>query len=93
MTTRPPRTGPSRRPSPRPGVAVIDQLRLRLSVEREADGVVRARSTARVFFVGAMVVLGYLALVAKASALMLLEDAQLETQASGQFEEAVVDLP
>lgn len=67
------------------------RLRLRPRARRENDGIVRARSTARLAFVGAMVLLGYGGLLAQASSLMLLPDERLESQAAGQFEEAVVE--
>jgi len=60
-------------------------------VEREADGVIRARSTARVVVLGLLVGLGYTGLVARASTLMLLPDDRIEQKAAGQFEEAVVE--
>ena len=55
----------------------------------EPDGVVRARAGSRMLLVGAFLGLGYLALVGRASALMLLPDPQLEAKAQVQFEHAV----
>ena len=55
----------------------------------EGDGAVRTRSSVRVAWVGGIIAVGYLLLVARASALMLLPDPQLEAKARIQFEEAV----
>ena len=64
-------------------------MRIVPSVPREADGLVRARATARVVFLGTMTTLGFGLLLMKAATLMLLPDDRLEHQASGQFEAAV----
>ncbi len=88
---RPPRRRRSSKRRDRVAVPLGDKLGLRPGVAREPDGMVRARSTARVLFVGAAIVLGYTALLAKASALMMLPDDRLEAQAAGQFEQAVVE--
>ncbi|HCH66022.1 MAG TPA: hypothetical protein DFR83_24685, partial [Deltaproteobacteria bacterium] len=55
----------------------------------EADASVRSRASGRVAWLGAAILLGYLALVGRASSLMLLPDPQLEAKARIQFEEAV----
>lgn len=95
--SRKPRSaGPDRTPrraervSALPGL-IADVVNLRPHVKRVPDGMVRAGSTARVAFVGAMILVGYGVLLTKASALMLLPDDKLENQAAGQFEEAVVE--
>lgn len=59
------------------------------SDDGETDGVVRTRSAVRVAWLGAMMGFGFLALTARASALMLLPDAQLEAKARVQFEESI----
>ncbi|MCK6503315.1 transpeptidase family protein [Myxococcota bacterium] len=85
---RPSPDSPRKRRDPRP-LAVVDHIALRPAVERESDGALRARSTARVLFVGAMILAGYGVLFGKAGALMLLPDERLESQASGQFEATI----
>lgn len=50
---------------------------------------VRSRSTARILVFGGMVLVGYGALLTQASALMLLPDERLESQARGQYEAAI----
>lgn len=87
-TRRPPADSARKRRAARP-LPVVDHIALRPAVEREPDGVLRARSTARVLFVGVGLLVGYAALFGKAGALMLLPDARLESQASGQFEAAI----
>lgn len=82
---------PPRRRTPRASGALAGLLRVTPGVPREADGLVRARATARVVFVGAMTTLGFSLLLAKAASLMLLPDDRLENQASGQFEAAIVE--
>jgi cell division protein FtsI (penicillin-binding protein 3) len=55
----------------------------------EDDSAVRIRASVRVAWVGAIIAVGYLLLVGRASSLMLLPDPQLEAKARIQFEEAV----
>lgn len=55
----------------------------------EDDGAVRTRASVRIAWVGAIVGAGYLALVGRASTLMLLPNPQLEDRASTQFERSV----
>ena len=101
--TRPPRpsTGPgktrSRGPTEGRGTAApaprkwptARQLLPSRKTGAEADGAIRTRSAVRVAWVGGIVAVGYLLLVARASSLMLLPDPQLEAKARIQFEEAV----
>ncbi|MCB9779993.1 MAG: transpeptidase family protein [Alphaproteobacteria bacterium] len=75
-----------------PGLAgLADKLRLRPGGRREPDGLVRARSTTRLAFVGMMVLFGYIAVAAQSAWIMLLPDEQLEDTAAAQFESAVQD--
>lgn len=74
--------------SRRPGSALRAWLPHRKS-GAEQDGSVRTRASGRIYWVGGTILLGYLALVARASALMLLPDPQLEAKARIQFEEAL----
>lgn len=55
----------------------------------ETDGVVRTRSAVRVAWLGGMIGIGFLALTARASSLMLLPDPQLEKKARVQFEQSI----
>lgn len=89
MSPRRPDTDPARKRRASRPLPVVDHIELRPAIEREPDGVLRARSTARVLIVGVLILMGYGALFAKAGALMLLPDERLESQASGQFEAAI----
>ncbi len=55
----------------------------------ETDGVVRTRAAVRVAWLGGFIGVGFLALTARASSLMLLPDPQLEKKARVQFEESI----
>jgi len=89
--TRPDPSGKTRRP--RKGTSKKSASRRFLPSRKkgaEEDGNVRTRATVRVAWVGGIIALGYLALVARASSLMLLPDPQLEAKARDQYEDVMV---
>jgi cell division protein FtsI (penicillin-binding protein 3) len=80
-------------PSPTPSILIqgLSALQPDPSAAPEADATVRTRSSIRLAWAGGFIGLGYLALTAQASSLMLLPDPKLENKAQTQFEEAVED--
>mgnify|MGYP000017332001 CR=1 FL=1 len=92
--TRPGHTGKTRRPRKgTPKKSAKSSLRRFLPARKrgaEEDGNVRTRASVRVAWVGGIIALGYMALVARASSLMLLPDPQLEAKARDQFEDVMV---
>ena len=90
MTRRPPRSR-APLPDPRPPslAAKLESLRPTREAPSERDSELRSRAASRARVVGAVLTCCFLAVGARAGALMLLPDPRLEAKAKVQFEESV----